>query len=66
MKGAAAIQLESRKGKVAQAAIDVANEKETDLIVVGKRGAGPIAKLLLGSVSQKRVSLADQPVTIVP
>ena len=64
--GIAMIQLESRTGDVAQTIIDIAREKEVDAIVVGKRGAGPIGGLLLGSVSQKLVSLAQQPVTVVP
>jgi len=36
------------------------------VIVVGKRGAGQVAGLLIGSVSQKLVSLSPLPVTIVP
>jgi nucleotide-binding universal stress UspA family protein len=64
--GAATIQLESRTGDVAQTIIEIAQEKGTDAIVVGKRGAGLVAKLLLGSVSQKLVSLSPLPVTVVP
>jgi len=60
------IQLESRTGDVAQTIIEIAQEKGADAIVVGKRGAGRIAGLLLGSVSQKLVSLAQLPVTTVP
>lgn len=64
--GAAMIQLESRTGDVAQTIIDLAREKGCDVIVAGKRGAGAITQLLLGSVSQKLVSLSPLPVTIVP
>jgi nucleotide-binding universal stress UspA family protein len=64
--GISMIQLESRTGDVAQTIIEIAQEKEADDIVVGKRGTGRIAGLLLGSVSQKLVSLARQPVTVVP
>jgi nucleotide-binding universal stress UspA family protein len=64
--GAATVQLESRTGDVAQTIIEIAQEKGTDVIVVGKRGAGLVAKLLLGSVSQKLVSLSPVPVTVVP
>lgn len=64
--GASAIILESRSGDVAQTILDVAQEKDADLIVVGKRGQGRVAGLLLGSVSQKLVSLAQRPVTVVP
>jgi nucleotide-binding universal stress UspA family protein len=60
------IQLESRVGDVAPTIIDIAKEKQADAIVAGKRGTGRVAGLLLGSVSQKLVSLAPLPVTIVP
>lgn len=64
--GVTMVELESRTGDVAQAIITIAQEKDVDAIVVGKRGAGPVAGLLLGSVSQKLVSLAHRPVTVVP
>lgn len=64
--GVTMIRLESRTGDVAQTIIEIAQEKEADAIVVGKRGTGRIAGLLLGSVSQKLVSLAPLPVTTVP
>ena len=64
--GAAAIQLESRAGDVAQSVIDIAKEKGADVIVVGKRGAGPLVRLLLGSVSHKLVNLAALPVIVIP
>lgn len=64
--GADRIRIESRRGEVVETVIDVAREKEADAIVVGKRGAGRLAGLLLGSVSQKLASLSPLPVTIVP
>ena len=64
--GVTTIQLESRTGDVAQTVIEIGQQKSVDLIVVGKRGAGAIAQLLLGSVSQKLVSLAPLPVTVIP
>jgi hypothetical protein len=51
--GADQIQLESRTGDVAQSVIAIAKEKAADVIVVGKRGAGLVERLLLGSVSEK-------------
>jgi len=64
--GVKMIRLESRSGEIAPTIIDVAQEKQVDAIVVGKRGMGRVAGLLLGSVSQKLVSLATVPVTVVP
>ena len=64
--GAATIFLESRAGDVANTIIEIAQEKDVGNIVVGKRGVGRVAAVLLGSVSQKVVSLASKPVTVVP
>lgn len=64
--GIAAVQLESRDGDVVQAVLDVAGQAGADMIVVGKRGSGRVAGLLLGSVSQKLVTLADKVVVVVP
>jgi len=64
--GVSTILLESRGGDVAQTLIEIAQEKKADLIIVGKRGAGRISELLLGSVSQKLTQLSPLPVTVVP
>jgi nucleotide-binding universal stress UspA family protein len=64
--GVTMIQLESRIGDIAETLIEIAREKEVDAIVVSKRGAGRLSGYLLGSVSQKLVSLAPLPVTVVP
>ncbi len=60
------VALESRSGDVAQTVLEIAREKSVDAIVVGKRGSGRLAGLLLGSTSQKLVSIAAYPVTVVP
>jgi nucleotide-binding universal stress UspA family protein len=64
--GVETVHLELRSGEAAQVILDVAHERGVDGIVVGKRGAGQAMGLLLGSVSQKLVSLTDVPVTVVP
>jgi nucleotide-binding universal stress UspA family protein len=64
--GVATIFLESHTGDVASTIIDMAQEKNVESTVVGKRGVGRNAALLLGSVSQKIVNLAPKPVTVVP
>ena len=53
-------------GDPAEAILNYAKNCLADLIVLGKRGRGRLAGLLLGSVSQKIAILADRPVLIVP
>ena len=64
--GASGVRIESREGDVAEAVLDVAREQEADVIVVGKRGATAVERLLIGSVSEKLVKLAPLPVIVVP
>jgi len=64
--GVSTIILESRPGDVASTIVTIAQEKGADVIVVGKRGTGQVTGLLLGSISQKLVSLAPLPTIVVP
>jgi len=59
------IQTEMVEGRIAEAIIDVAKTRQSDLIVMGSRGLGRLAGALLGSNSQKVVSEAPCPVLIV-
>ena len=51
-------------GRAASAIIDEAHSFGADLVVVGSRGHGPIATLLLGSVSSEIVDHAPCPVLV--
>ena len=63
--GPGEIHTEMLEGNPAEAIIDVAETRNSDIIVMGSRGLGRLAGLLLGSTSQKVVSLAPCPVLIV-
>ena len=64
--GVSRIELRTGAGDVAQSLIDIAAGNSVEMIVLGRRGRGQLAGLLLGSVSQKLVSLAPCAVTVVP
>jgi len=54
------------RGDPAEAIISAIANKKPDAIVVGRRGRGQLAGLLLGSVSQKLAMLSSCLVVIVP
>jgi nucleotide-binding universal stress UspA family protein len=64
--GASQIEVRTAWGDVTKSLLNIATSSSTKMIVVGRRGRGQLAGLLLGSVSQKLVSLAPCPVLIVP
>ena len=64
--GATRIETVSGWGDPTQSIINFAREHQADAIVVGRRGRGQLSGLLLGSVSQKLVTLAHCPVIVVP
>ena len=64
--GAPDVATEVRWGDPTEAIIAAARTGDVDAIVVGRRGRGRLAGLLLGSVSQKVASLAPCVVMIVP
>ncbi|AVQ85091.1 MULTISPECIES: universal stress protein [unclassified Variovorax] len=57
--------MEIRTGHVAQEIIDCATAGGFDMIVLGSKGRGALADLLLGSVAQRVLANAKQPVVIV-
>ena len=59
------IHTELLEGSPAEAILNVANTRKSDLIVMGSRGLGRLTGLLLGSQSQKVVQHARCPVLIV-
>ena len=59
------IHTEIIEGDSAEAIIDVATTRRSNVIVMGSRGLGRLAGLLLGSTSQKVVAHAPCPVLIV-
>jgi nucleotide-binding universal stress UspA family protein len=52
-------------GYAARNIIDDAKEHDVDVIVMGSRGRGDLAGLILGSTAHKVIHLADRPVLIV-
>jgi len=56
----------SPAGKAAETIIDLAGKAGADMIVVGNRGHGPLAGLVLGSVALQLLRTAPIPVVMVP
>jgi nucleotide-binding universal stress UspA family protein len=53
-------------GRPASVILDLADKEKADLVVVGRRGRGEVAELLLGSVSHEVVLHSRRPVLLVP
>lgn len=63
--GGGAVVFEASAGRPAERIVERARELAVDEIVMGTRGRGPVAGLLLGSVAARVVQLAHCPVTLV-
>jgi nucleotide-binding universal stress UspA family protein len=59
-----AAETELLEGDAAERILELARLRSADLVVVGSRDRGAIAKTLLGSVSQAIVQRADRPVLV--
>lgn len=53
-------------GAVAQQIVDLAGSAGAEVLVVGTRGRGPVAGLLLGSVALRLLHAAPCPILVVP
>jgi nucleotide-binding universal stress UspA family protein len=53
-------------GYPANVIIETAQREKADLVVVGRRGLGGFAKLVLGSTTRRLSSHLDRPLVIVP
>jgi len=50
----------------AKALVDLADERDARVIVIGTRGESPIRGALLGSTAHKLLHVSDRPVLVVP
>ncbi len=60
------IEVTAVRGPAAEALLKTANESDASLLVVGTRGLGPLAGLLLGSVSRRLLFTTDRPLALIP
>ena len=53
------------EGDPSERILDLARSRDVDLIVIGSRGLGAVASVILGSVSKRVLHDADRPVLVV-
>ena len=59
-------EMVSRGAEIARAIAEIAEKSKADLIITGTRGHSEIAGLFVGSVIQRLLHIAKQPVLAVP
>lgn len=63
--GLAGVTTRNLFGSPAERIVDLAEEEGFDLVVVGSKGRGAVARLLLGSVADRVVHISKRPVLVV-
>jgi len=53
-------------GEPVDALCELAREPDVDLVIIGTRARGPVARVLMGSVSGQLLSRCSKPVLVVP
>lgn len=53
-------------GEPAETILSNADQRDSDVIVIGARERSPIGKVLFGSVAQALILDSDRPVTVIP
>jgi nucleotide-binding universal stress UspA family protein len=54
-----------RRGNISQEIIDLANKEKMDMIVMGSKGRSSFVDMIMGSIAQKIVAGAKQPVVLI-
>jgi nucleotide-binding universal stress UspA family protein len=61
-----AYRIEVVRGDPRTALLEAARDADADLVVVGSRGRGPLATMVLGSVAASLLEHSEVPVTVLP
>ena len=64
--GGTVAKVHLREGRTIDEILDLSEELEVGLLIVGSRGLGRVGRILLGSVSEGIVNHARRPVLVVP
>ena len=58
--------MSTKLGRPGKTVLETANELNASMIVMGSRGLSPLARKVMGSVSEYVVQKSSVPVTVVP